>query len=160
MSRFIDRTGEWGIASNGMKMVIIAYRRYSDIDIQFEDGTNVFGKDYGSFKKGSIAYPQKARVGEEGKANNGMLIKIIAYRGCYDVDIQFEDGTIVRNKSYSCFKKGAIGYPQIDRVGEENTASNGMSMKIIAYRAYNDIDVQFEDGTIVNNKTYGSFKTE
>lgn len=46
----------------------------------------------------------------------------------------------------------------INRVGETNVAKNGLKMKIIAYRNHTDIDVQFEDGTIVKGKTYTSFK--
>lgn len=47
---------------------------------------------------------------------------------------------------------------EISKVGEINVAKNGMSMEIIAYRDNNDIDVKFEDGTIVKGKTYLSFK--
>lgn len=31
---------------------------------------------------------------------------VIRYRGCHDIDVQFEDGTIVQHKRYSNFKKG------------------------------------------------------
>ena len=89
---------------------------------------------------------------------------IIAYRNCEDIDVQFEDGTIVCNKAYKSFKKGEIANPNftkvlgIDKIGETNRANNGQLMTIIAYRNCNDIDVQFEDGTIVTHKTYNSFK--
>ena len=46
----------------------------------------------------------------------------------------------------------------IDRTGEVNIAKNGLKMTIIDYRFSKDIDIQFEDGTIVKNKTYQSFK--
>lgn len=45
----------------------------------------------------------------------------------------------------------------VDRVGETRKAKNGMQMTIIAYRNANDIDIQFEDGVIVNHKRYQSF---
>ena len=44
------------------------------------------------------------------------------------------------------------------RVGESNIANNGQTMTIIEYRNSNDIDIQFEDGTIVKNKGYKDFK--
>lgn len=37
-----------------------------------------------------------------------MSAKIIAYRKNNDIDIQFEDGTMVRNRTYDNFRKGAI----------------------------------------------------
>ena len=40
----------------------------------------------------------------------------------------------------------------VDRVGETNRALNGMMMTIIAYRNSKDIDIQFEDGTIIKKK--------
>ena len=43
---------------------------------------------------------------------NGMNATCIAYRGSGDIDVQFEDGTIVRNKDKSKFLKGNIGYPK------------------------------------------------
>lgn len=45
-----------------------------------------------------------------------------------------------------------------DRTGETNLNTQGEKMTIIAYRCYEDIDVQFEDNTINYNKSYGSFK--
>lgn len=45
-----------------------------------------------------------------------------------------------------------------NRIGEQRQMSNGMYATIIAYRTARDIDVQFEDGTIVTNKRYGNFK--
>ena len=52
MQKKKDHTGETTIANNGMKMTIIAYRKTSDIDIQFEDGTIKKHITYSSFKKG------------------------------------------------------------------------------------------------------------
>lgn len=110
------------------------------------------------------------RVGEVRRANNGMLMKILAYRSVKDIDVQFEDGVIVRNKRYSAFDKGNIGHPTVkfskvsDKdikryLGMEKVMSCGMKATIIAYRNTLDIDVRFEDGTVVEHKTIHSFKT-
>lgn len=37
--------------------------------------------------------------------NNGQYAECIAYRGCYDIDIRFEDGTIREHISASQYKK-------------------------------------------------------
>lgn len=163
MSRVIDRVGEENIANNGMKMKIVAYRSYNDVDIQFEDGTVVTNKNYNNFKSGTISNPLfsgfEIRVGEIVIANNGMKMKIVEYRNANDIDVQFENGVIVKNKSYTNFRKGQIGLACPEgRVREEKVANNGMKMKIIAYKNADDIDVQFEDGIIIKNRNYSNFK--
>lgn len=167
-----DRVGEVTVATNGMKMKIIAYHNCQNIDVQFEDGTIVYHKRYNKFKSGNIVNPnytlQVKRVGETNKAYNGMLMKIIKYTDVNNVDIEFEDGCKVYNKGYSNFLKGDIAHPTIKgnnvqayankRIGEESISTKGMKMKIIAYRGYADVDVQFEDGTVVCNRTYYDFQ--
>lgn len=161
MNKINDRTGEISIASNGMKMQIVEYRGTYDVDIQFEDGVVVKNKSYKNFKRGCIQYPKPDRVGEIGTATNGMKMRVIAYRSATDIDIQFEDGTIVTNKSYGDFKRGYIQNSNLYRnirVGETTVTCEGMKIKIIKYNGANDIDVQFEDGTILTGKQYSSFK--
>lgn len=154
-----DRVGEVNRANNGMLMKIVAYRSCRSIDVQFENGVTVYNKIYWDFKRGVIGLPRQDRTGEVRRANNGMLMKVIAYRSAQDMDIQFENGSIAYNKSYDNFKKGKIDYPKVnDRVGEVNRANNGMLMKIVAYRSSKDIDIRFEDGTLVCNKAYNSFR--
>ena len=172
------RIGETRKAKNGQLMTIINYRNAKDFDVQFDDGTIVTNMTYQSFKKGEIRNPNNIirskppihyhKIGECTKATNGQMMTIIEYRNANDIDIQFEDGTIVKNQYYSCFKKGCVKNPNKlsigyvsefnDRTGETNIAKNGQKMTIIAYRNSMDIDVQFEDGTIVKNRTYQSFK--
>lgn len=52
-----ERIGISMMMNCGMKATIIAYRQYSDIDIQFEDGTIVKHKRIGNFRGGHIANP-------------------------------------------------------------------------------------------------------
>ena len=47
---------------------------------------------------------------------------------------------------------------KINRIGETNIANNGQTMTIIEYRGFHDIDVQFEDGTVVKNTAYDKYK--
>ena len=160
ISKPTNRLGEIRQMNNGMIAKIIAYRSSTDIDIQFEDGTIVYHKQYNKFKKGNISNPnlfKVKRIGECRKMNCGMDATIIAYRNSHDIDIQFEDSTIVYHKSYTSFKKGNISKPT-DRLVETRQMNNGMIAKIIAYRSNTDIDIQFEDGTIVTHKSYCNFK--
>lgn len=47
---------------------------------------------------------------------------------------------------------------KIDRTGEVGVSSQGEKMVIVRYGNKADIDVQFEDGTIVEHREYGHFK--
>jgi hypothetical protein len=166
--KIINYVGETVIANNGQKLTIIAFRNFSDIDLQFEDGTVLYHKRYPEFKKGTYRNPNfkvrncpspetiQKHIGQTSIAKNGQTMTIVAYRDKDDLDIQFEDGNIVRNKAYSNFLKGRIAN-KINIVGEVAIANNGQKMTIIAYRKYTDIDIEFEDGTIVYNKQYSNF---
>lgn len=103
----------------------------------------------------------KGRVGEINVNNSGRTMAIIAYRSCTDIDVQFDDKTVVEHKQYSAFLKGSIRHPQdkwYDRNGEMNINCQGLNMYIAQYKCAKDIAVGFEDGTIVWNQTYGNFK--
>ena len=58
----IDRTGEKGINNFGSKMMIVEYRKYSDIDIYFpEYNWTAKNKAYKEFKNGQIKCPYERR---------------------------------------------------------------------------------------------------
>jgi len=164
MPKFINRVGETNKADNGQMMTIVVCRNSRDIDVQFEDGTVVTHKTYKGFCKGNITNPNLSKfaalcVGQTRMSNYGQKMTIIAYHSARNIDVQFEDGTVVKHREYACFDRGEIRNPNFykDRVGEVREATNGQKMTIIAYRKYNDIDVQFEDGTTIKHKSYTSF---
>lgn len=162
------RLGMSSVNKYGRDMKIVAYRNSLDIEVQFEDGT-IVNTTYDNFKNKSVLHPKDAlsirRLGETSRAINGQMMTIVRYHTKDNIDVQFEDGTIV-NTIYRYFKEGTVGNPNKTqtirhckmRVGEKTQANNGQIMTIIAYRKANDIDVKFEDGTLVTNKTYHSFK--
>ena len=161
----IDRVGETRVMNCGMKATIIRYGKYSDIDIRFEDGKVVAHRKYDSFKRGEIANPNmkvsaKNRLGETRMMNCGMKATIIRYGNAGDIDVRFEDRAIAKRKGYREFKKGEIANPNMkaSRLGKTRMMNCGMEATIIRYGGYNDIDVRFEDGTIVGSKTYNAFK--
>jgi predicted nucleic-acid-binding Zn-ribbon protein len=162
---FKDRTGETRMMNCGMQATIIAYRGSQDIDVQFEDSTIIKNRKYQQFVSGEILNPNlktgnfiHGRVGETHMMNCGMQATIIAYRGFADIDIQFEDETVVKT-NYRNFKTGHISHPNlgIHKIGEIQMMNCGMQATIITYRGSQDIDIQFEDGTIVKNKQYHNF---
>ena len=127
---------------------------------------------FAQFKNKQIANPniliirpnplKDKRKGMSLMMNCDMKATIIAYRNSQDIDIQFEDGIIVKHKAFDSFQKGKIANPNISikdkRIGQSLMMSCGMKATIIAYRNCNDIDVQFEDGTIVKHKRIGNFR--
>ena len=104
------------------------------------------------------------RMGEIGYNNQGLKMRIIKYNNCQDIDIQFEDGTIIKNREYSKFKKGEIKNPNSlyssakNRVNETNLNTQGTKMTIIKYKNNKDITVCFEDGYIAEHVTYKNFQ--
>lgn len=113
----MPKVGEINYNNQGLKMTIIEYRRYEDIDIQFEDGTIIYNKQYGHFKRGNIKNPNYKdtqtidRTGEIGYNGQNEKMTIIKYKKYNNIDVQFEDGVIVYNKTYGAFKKGKISHP-------------------------------------------------
>ena len=51
------------------------------------------------------------RTGEERIMSCGMKAKIIAYKNCGDMIVEFEDGYIVDSVQYANFKRGIIKNP-------------------------------------------------
>ena len=100
------------------------------------------------------------RLGKTRMMNCGMKATIIRYGKAIDIDVRFEDGTVVKHKSYSKFKKGGIANPNIkaSRFDETRMMSCGIEATIIRYGGATDIDVRFEDGVIKEHVVYSKFK--
>lgn len=102
---------------------------------------------------------RKDRVGEVNYTSDGKKLTIIAYRNNADLDIKIEDDIVIKNIRYTAFKNGnMLTLLRRIRVGEVGYNNNGQKMTIIAYRNFEDIDVQFEDGNIAYHKRYDNFK--
>ena len=66
MSKYVNeslpkeqRLGQVGVNNQGEKITIITYRKYEDIDIQFEDGVIVYHRSYDNFIRGKMKHPIK-----------------------------------------------------------------------------------------------------
>lgn len=163
-----DRTGERGIANNGMGMCIFRYRTAMDLDVQFDDGTIVEHITYNSFKLGTVKnpnylnyrQPEQGRIGETSLSKDGILLTITKYNNCADMEVTAASGEVFTHQNYTRFINHKISVHSVadTRVGEQQRSNKGQTMTIIAYRGIYDIDVQFEDGTVVTHKTYKNFK--
>ena len=101
------------------------------------------------------------RIGETRVMNCGLKATIIAYQKSSDIDIRFENGDIIRHKSYDHFLKGKISNRSLDhskRIGETRVMNCGMKATIIEYNEAHDITICFEDGLILYHKYYTDFK--
>lgn len=115
-----DREGQEFMTYGGHKAKIIEYRDRHDCDIQFEDGTIVRRLRYTEIAAGQVRHPVldrskrwkgDSRIGEVyHAADNNMPFKIIKYDNCNSIDIEFEDGKIMRNLQYFYIKAGKVKY--------------------------------------------------
>ena len=172
MSNAVKRKGELNKAKNGLLMQIIEYRNANDIDIKFEDGVVVEHTYYKSFKEGCIKHPnirqrrnkskkvKDFRLGEQKLSNEGFLLTITDYVDANNITVQFEDGTVISNAKYKSFREGIIQHPNVGlkHIGETAITIDGDSIVIVEYRSHNDIDVKFNDGSIVRHKSYYQFR--
>jgi hypothetical protein len=68
----VNRVGEENINNFGSKMIIVRYRKYSDIDVYFPEYNWTFkNTGYNQFKKGKIKCPYEPRVYEHGCLGEG-----------------------------------------------------------------------------------------
>ena len=162
MATKTNRLGKTRMMNCGMKATIIRYGKAIDIDVRFEDGTVVKHKSYSKFKKGGIANPniKASRFDETRMMSCGIEATIIRYNRCDNINVRFKDGAVVKHRKYREFKKGEIANPNMkaSRLGKTRMMNCGMETTIIRYNTAKDIDIRFEDGTVVEHRTYNSFK--
>ena len=147
----------------GISCTVIEVRDAKDIDVRFEDGTIVRHTTISKFNKSEIltdalSHNYKYRkIGEVRVMKCGKKAKLIADRGAHDIDVEFEDGTIIQHRDRVCFEKGTIAYPTT-LMGQVKIMNCGLKATVIRDGGWNDIDVEFEDGTIVKHKRRDHFK--
>lgn len=104
------------------------------------------------------------RIGQTNTAINGQIMTIIGYRNSHDIDIQFEDETIVHNCRYDHFRQGSILNPNFghatnkkqSRIGETRKMNCGLNATIIKYIGAKNIEIKFENG-IIKRTNYEKF---
>lgn len=115
----------------------------------------------GEAKKYGIGYKQTNR--------QGLMYKVIEYRNNKDVDVQFEDGLVIQHIPVTRLNQNTLnhpGYPVVklnrtpieNRLGESKLNNQGRKMTVVKYRSDSDIDVQFENGFVVEGTQYQLFE--
>lgn len=164
-----DRTGEIKLNNQGIKMKIKEYRNYDSLDVEFEDGLILYNRKYGSFQRGEIKNPNykdsKAhndKVGEINYNTVGLKMRIINYINNRNIDVEFEDGDIVYNKTYQSFRNGEIGKPNFykTRIGEVVvlTKYGDLKSEIIDYVDAKNIKVLIHETKEIIRTSYDKFK--
>lgn len=186
MSRKIDRTGERRIMNCGMEAEIIEYNNSGDITVRFDDGAIVANRCYSHFYQGEIKNPnfsthssrpgcvpfKEKYIGLTKMMKCGMEATIVDYVTCRKIKIRFSDGA-EKTCSLRNFKSCEVQNPNIvrtksqngtvrrieHRLGQEQMQFCGMKATIIQYHNADNIDVIFDDKTIVKHKQYSAFIT-
>ena len=106
--------GEEYFSNSGDHAIIVRYIGANDVWISFDDGyvkkTSMRNLKGGSFCRYGKKEFKEMRMNESKRMNNGMIATIIEYRNANDIDIQFENGTIIQHRKYCHFINGEIYY--------------------------------------------------
>lgn len=105
-----NRLGEEKIMNCGLKAKIIQYVNSQDIDVEFEDGFIREHQCYCHFNNGRLESKLTYinRVGEIEEMSNGEKATLIRYGSAKDIDVQFENGYILKSTTYNQFKKKSL----------------------------------------------------
>ena len=153
----------------GLYATCIRYGGCSDLDIEFENGDIVYNRSKTDFLRGEIACPSLPKYfanrrislkGDINMMNCGILAEVIDDFGVDNITVRFSDGTIVEHRTRSNFRTGNISNPNFNQYsveGLECIQNCGMSCKCIDFRSSTDIDVLFEDSTIIRGRTKAEF---
>lgn len=152
----------------GYKMWLHEWRNFNDIDIEFEDGTIVYNKDYPTLTQLSIRHPKYGCLPKEKLLKLESLDaikKVLYYRNKQDMDVEMYDGTICKHTTLAlCFGKLSKKYSATTLSEKEIeyrmsliVEINGRRVHIKEFRSSVDIDLEFDDGVIIKNKTYHQF---
>lgn len=122
-NKYSERLGEIQEMNCGLKAEIIEYNSYSDISVKFENGKIRQHITYKSFLKRCITpegriqgrnklIANSKKIGEMREMKCGLVCFITKYTNAKDINISFQDGTIIEHTTYEMFKKGEIVYKQ------------------------------------------------
>lgn len=156
----------------------IAYRKASDCDIRFKDGTEKDHIDFQDFVKGNVP---KVKMSERSEALPGMVIKqkcglyakLTVYRNTHDCDYELSDdnGDIVcqlEHLNFSAFKEKRLSLRSKTQSEKKAEMQSHVGVKIlqrcglegtcIRYGGVSDIDVQLNNGRIYRHKKWEVFE--
>ena len=99
-------------------------------------------------------------IGDKQVQTCGMEAEIIAYRSAVDIDVRFQDGTVVTGKRIAHFRRGNIANPNVSRhdhhIGERRKNTAGDWMELTEWYTCRNCLIVFDDGT-ETHATYDAF---
>lgn len=112
------------------------------------------------------------RTGETRVNNQGLKMTIVRYQNIRDIDVQFEDGTILASRNYNKFKIGRIQHPKYKRrvlsriakhreinINKSFVLHNGEIVSAVQYNGFRDITIQYADGTTQSGVSLSDLKS-
>ena len=170
--------GQKKCSLDGKEAQVIKYlhfdRKAAMVEILYYDGTKATitaeNWNLGNFYK--ISQPERRKIesaeqaiGKKAVMLNNLNCVITKYIDASSIECKFEDGTTVKT-TMQRFRNRTVPHPNINTrivrkksIHELQKGKNslGQEMQIIKYNNAFDCTVKFEDGTIVENISYGHF---
>lgn len=109
------KIGEQFKNTKGYRMTIVGGENYKDLTVQFDNGVIKEHIPYGEIKRGSVLHPSP-HLHETNISSRGQTMKIIRDNGYFDIDVQFEDGAVVKHRTYQEFQSGQISNPNFPNI--------------------------------------------
>jgi hypothetical protein len=158
-----ERLGKENFNKTGELMKVVEYNSSSDVVVEFQDEWKRRVRTiWYKFEEGGIRNPHDdERVGLENYNNQGCLMRIIDYKKCTDMTIEFQDKYKTQIKTFWCaFENGGIKnpyHPSVCGVGITGNKypvwKNGSNVK--EYKAWQDMIRRCYDEKVRHkNKSY------
>ena len=100
---------------NGYKLIEIPYTINSPKRMEDFMVSHGFAKKINELSESEKIKSTKVHIGESYMMNCGMRATLLAYRRSNDIDVVFDDGTIVESKDLYSFRKGKIQNPKLKK---------------------------------------------
>lgn len=157
----------------GLTLKIVEYFGAHNITVECENGRRLYKKYYTDFVNGTISYPRDddwlakkvsesmgERVGTTIKMKNGLCATCVDWKSDNSFHIKFEDGFVVYVIKWDDFINGTAiqKYETNKKMQMTGIAKNGQKMWIKQYNGWDDVTVQFDDGTVVEHQRFEKFK--
>lgn len=111
----------------------------------------------------------KYDVGYRQTNKQNLIYEVIQYKNHKDVDVKFDDGLVLEHIPVTRINQNTLMHPHYPipqnnktpkdkRLGEVRKNTQGRNMTIVAYRNVCDIDIQFDNGFVVEHIQYQLFE--
>lgn len=139
---------------DGDSVEVIKYDSFSRVLAKWKSNGAEKWTTVETLRQGRNKNPQdKYSEGDIVKTNFHGSVEVIEYRGALDILVKFENGSM-KSVSASALKNGNIRPDDFfsSRVGHKFTTNSGWGGEIIDWNSANDVNVQWQDGSISNER--------